>query len=102
MVSKIDKLVKYHADLKLKKQQVEDRANQRNSAIETKMKKLEDKAYNIKLEKDRKIAELNRLIKKTARDVESEREYVNSVPCLEEPEKEMPNFPECKRKVKNG
>ena len=102
MVSKIDKLVKYHANLKLKKQQVEDRINQKNSAIETKIKKLEDKAYNNRLEKDRKVAEFDRLIKKTARDVESEREYVNSVPCLEEPEKEIPNFPECRKKVKNG
>ena len=37
MVSKIDKLVKYHANLKLKKQQVEDRINQKNSANNSKI-----------------------------------------------------------------
>lgn len=77
--SKVDCLVAENESLKIERQNVLDRQNERNSAIETKLKKLENKAFQNKSEADAAIAEIERKIDKNNQLIKIEIEYANSI-----------------------
>lgn len=77
--SKIDKLARKKRMCALKKEQIQHEMFERNSARETKIKKLENKCFNDKVIADRKVIELDRQIDKIIRDISSEQIYVNAV-----------------------
>ena len=77
--SKIDKLASNKRSLLIKQQNIKDRMHERNSAIETKLKKLENKAQFLKEVADKQCIEIDRQLQKINRDIESEQIYVNSV-----------------------
>ena len=77
--SKIDRLSQTKNEKVIKKQRIIDRMHERNSAIETKLKKLENKAQDNKKVADRLVAELERQIEKLVRSIQSEQIYVNNV-----------------------
>ena len=77
--SKIDKLASEKRHLKIKKQSIQDKMHEKNSAIETKLAKLENKAQNNKEIADKQCIEIDRQLQKINRDIESEQIYVNSV-----------------------
>lgn len=72
IVSNIDKLT-------AERQQVIDKKNVKNSAIENKIKSLEYMGWNNQLRADSKVNEIDRKLDKLKRDLQSEKEYVNSV-----------------------
>lgn len=77
--SKIDNLASEKRQLTIKIQNTKDKMHEKNSAIETKLKKLENKAQFLKEVADKKCVEFERRIQKINRDIESEQIYVNSV-----------------------
>ena len=77
--SKIDKLASNKRSLLIKQQNIKDRMHEKNSAIETKLKKLENKAQFLKEVADKQCIEIDRQLQKINRDIESEQIYVNSV-----------------------
>lgn len=85
--SKIDKLANQKRSLKIKKQNIKDRMHERNSAIETKLKKLENKAFFLKEVADKQCVEIDRKLQKINRDIESEQIYTNSVADAEKENK---------------
>lgn len=85
--SKIDKLANKKRSLKIKKQNIKDRMHERNSAIETKLKKLENKAFFLKEVADKQCVEIDRKLQKINRDIESEQIYTNSVADAEKENK---------------
>lgn len=85
--SKIDKLASNKRSLLIKQQNIKDRMHERNSAIETKLKKLENKAQFLKEVADKQCIEIDRQLQKINRDIESEQIYVNSVADAEKSKK---------------
>lgn len=85
--SKIDKLANQKRSLKIKKQNIKDRMHEKNSAIETKLKKLENKAFFLKEVADKQCVEIDRKLQKINRDIESEQIYTNSVADAEKENK---------------
>ena len=77
--SKIDKLARRKRVCALKKEQILHKMFEKNSARETKIKKLENKCYNDKVVAERRALELDRQIDKIVREVTSEQIYVNEV-----------------------
>ena len=77
--SKIDKLASEKRRLKIKKQNIQDKMHEKNSAIETKLAKFENKAQNNKEIADKQCIEIDRQLQKINIDIESEQIYVNSV-----------------------
>lgn len=77
--SKIDKLASEKRHLKIKQQNIKDRMHEKNSAIETKLAKLENKTQYLKEVADKQCVEIDRQLQKINRDIESEQIYVNSV-----------------------
>lgn len=77
--SKIDRLASQKRGLKIQKQNIQDRMHEKNSALETKIKKLENKAFFLKEVADKQCVEIDRKLQKINRDIESEQIYVNSV-----------------------
>ena len=77
--SRIDKLARKKRVCALKKEKIQNTMFERNSARETKIKKLENKCFNDKEIADRKAVELDRQIDKIIRDIDSEQIYVNAV-----------------------
>ena len=77
--SRIDKLVDKASKLVIKKQNIEDKMHEKNSVIETKLNKLENKSFRNKQIADRKVAEINRLVVKTNEDIKTEQKYYASI-----------------------
>lgn len=77
--SKIDKLARKKKLLILAKENCRLKSDERNSVRETKIKKLENKAFHDREMAEKKIIEFNRQIEKVDREIESEQIYVNSV-----------------------
>lgn len=77
--SKIDKLVDKKAKIKIQKQNIQDKMHEVNSNIETKLKKLENKAQANKVTADAKIAELDREFTKICKLIGVEKDYVLSI-----------------------
>ena len=76
--SKIDELVNLRESLKIKRQKVMDSMHEKNSAIETQIKKLENKTYHYKVEADAEVADIDRQIVKLTKLIKLEKEYVCS------------------------
>lgn len=74
--NKIDTLTKRKAKLELKKLRVQDRQNEVNSSIETRLKKLENLAWRNKENTKKNIEEIDREISKINQLIEVEKEYV--------------------------
>ena len=62
--SKIDKLASEKRHLKIKQQNIKDRMHEKNSAIETKLAKLENKAQYLKEVADKQCVEIDRQLQK--------------------------------------
>lgn len=77
--SRIDKLVDKASSLVIKKQNIEDKMHEKNSMIETKLKKLENKSFRNKQIADKKTAEIDRLLEKTNEDIKTEQKYYASI-----------------------
>lgn len=77
--SKIDRYSQEKNEEEMRKQRILDRMHEKNSAIETKLKKWENKAQDNKKVADRKIKECERRIDKLVRAIQSEQIYVNSI-----------------------
>lgn len=77
--NKIDRLVKENERMVVARQKVQDRQNETNSSIETKIKELENLAYRNKQEADAKVAELTRKIEKNQEQIDLEAKYYNKV-----------------------
>lgn len=77
--NRIDKLVKDNEVLVVERQRVQDKQNETNSKIETKIKELENLAYRNKQEADAKVAELTRRIEKNQEQIDLEAKYYNKV-----------------------
>lgn len=77
--SRIDKLARRKRVCALKKEQIQNKMFERNSARETKIKKLENKCFSDREIAERKAIELDRQIDKIIRDINSEQIYVNEV-----------------------
>lgn len=74
--NKIDTLTKRKSKLELKKLKVQDRQNEVNSSIETKLKKFENLAWRNKENAKTTIEEIDREISKINQLIEVEKEYV--------------------------
>lgn len=77
--NKIDRMVNKKAKLELRKQKIEDKKNEINSAIETKLKKLDNLAWRNKQNATNQIAEIEREIKKLKQLIKVEKEYVAKI-----------------------
>lgn len=77
--SRIDELVNQKEKLLFKKQKNEDKTNEVNSKLGTKINKLENKAYRNRVQKEDKNALIDRELKRIRKLIELEREYVNSL-----------------------
>lgn len=77
--SKIDKLADKVSSLVIKRQNVEDKMHEKNSTIETKLKKLENKSFRNKQLADKKVAEIDRLTEKTNEDIKTLQKYYASI-----------------------
>ncbi len=78
-VSKIDELVREKETFIIKKQRLEDRLQEENSKIETRIKTLENKAYRKKVGTDTLLASIDRALNKIDKLIELEKEYVCSL-----------------------
>lgn len=77
--NKIDKMVNKKARLELRKQKIEDKQNEINSAIETKLKRLDNLAWRKKQNATNQTAEIEREIKKLKQLIKVEKEYVAKI-----------------------
>lgn len=73
--SRIDDLVSRKEELELMKERKLNAMHERNSKRETKIKKLENKAYQDKVATDVEVAEIDREINRTDKLIDIEREY---------------------------
>ena len=83
--SKIDELVNQKEALLFKREKNENRMHERNSAIETQIKKLENKTYRNKVATDAANADIDRQVNKINKLIELEKEYVNSIAGAQKP-----------------
>ena len=81
--SKIDKLADSRRRLIIRKQRIQDKMHEKNSAIETKLKKLENKSQFLKEVADKQRVEIDRRVQRINRAIESEQIYVQSVALAE-------------------
>lgn len=81
--SKIDKLADSKRRLIIRKQRIQDKMHEKNSAIETKLKKLENKSQFLKEVADKQRGEIDRRVQRINRAIESEQIYVQSVALAE-------------------
>lgn len=77
--SKIDELVNEKARLLFIKEKNDNKMHEKNSAIETQIKKLENKSYRNKVATDAANADIDRQVNKLNKLIELERDYVNSL-----------------------
>lgn len=89
----IDELVDEYAKLLIIKSNIEERANIRNSNIETQIRKLENKAFALKEESKREIDEIDRTLGKIERQLDNEKIYINSLNVgTKKREAQIPSF----------
>lgn len=74
--SRIDELVSKKEALELLKERKLNAMHERNSKRETQIKKIENKAYQDKVQTDVEVAEIERNIAKTQKLIKLEKEYV--------------------------
>lgn len=89
--SRIDELVSEKERLLFQKEKNTNKIHEANSKIETKIKKLENKAYRNKVATDDANAVIDRQINKINKLIELEREYVNSLADHEQKPKTFKN-----------
>lgn len=77
--SKIEKKVEEHARLLIERQKVKSNVFTENSKLETKIKKLEYSAFLNKQRADKEISEIDRKLRKLEKDIDNEKEYINSL-----------------------
>lgn len=77
--NKIEELTRQNARLLVKKQKVQDRQNEENSRIETKIRELENLAYRNKKIADDKVAGIDRLVAKNTKVMKLEAEFYNKI-----------------------
>lgn len=67
--SAIDTLIRYQAQLEVKKEKIRDKQNEENALIENQIQALKNKASRNKQIADGKIADIDRLIKKSQKQM---------------------------------
>lgn len=77
--SRIDELVNEKERLLFRKEKNTNSMHEKNSKIETQIKKLENKSYRNKVATDDANAAIDRQVNKINKLIELEREYVNSL-----------------------
>ena len=77
--NRADFIVERMDKLTAKRQKVVDQKNVRNSAIENKINALEYKSWSNQVKTDSVCNQLDRELDKLRRDLQSEKDYVNSV-----------------------
>lgn len=75
----IDELVKQKEAYLYERQCNEDAMHEKNSKLETKIKKLENKAFRNKVECDDRNNEIDREVKRINKLIELEREHANAI-----------------------
>lgn len=75
----IDRLVDEYSRLLIVKTKVQEDTNIMNSKLETKIRKLENKAFANKEQSIREIAEIDRMLGKIERQLDNEKIYINSL-----------------------
>lgn len=82
--TKADKIVDEIDSLTAKKQKVQNDKNVKNNSIQNKMKALEYQANQNQVKADNIINEIDRKLDKLKRDLQSEKDYVNSIKPTDE------------------
>ena len=77
--SKADEIVNKIDRLNAKRTKTIDKKNVKNSAIENKIHALEYKAWSNQVKADNSINQIDRELAKMRRDLQSEKDYINSV-----------------------
>lgn len=77
--SRIEKAAEKHEKLLIKRQEIQNSVMTANSKLETKIKKLEFKAYINRERAIKKTAIINRTLRKLEKDIENEKEFANSL-----------------------
>ena len=77
--SRIDELVKQKAELLFKQQKREDKINEENKKLESRIEKLKNKKFRNDVKLDDEKAETDRQVKRLNRLIDLERDYVNSL-----------------------
>lgn len=77
---KVSRLIDKRDAVTIKRQKVHDKKNRANSRIEVKIADLEKKAWRNQIMATTTMENLNRQLEKIERDLNSEKEYLNSVP----------------------
>ena len=94
-------LVKLKERLLYERQRNEDRKDEKNSKLETKIKKIENKSYNNKVKCDNANAEINRELKRVGKLIELEREHANQIANSEVVNpRTIANACDCFKKIK--
>lgn len=75
--NKIEELTALNAKLVVKKQKIQDRQNEENSRIETKIRELENLAFRNKQIADGKVASIEREIEKNTKVMSLEADFYN-------------------------
>lgn len=78
-VNKADQIVNEIDKLTAKKTKLIDEKNVKNSAIENKINALEYKSWSNQVKIDNQCNQIDRTLDKLRRDLQSEKDYVNSV-----------------------
>lgn len=87
--TKADKIVDEIDSLTAKKQKVQNDKNVKNNSIQNKMKALEYQANQNQVKADNIINEIDRKLDKLKRDLQSEKDYVNSIKPTDELDKHI-------------
>ncbi len=87
--TKADKIVDEIDSLTAKKQKVQNDKNVKNNSIQNKMKALEYRANQNQVKADNVINEIDRKLDKLKRDLQSEKDYVNSIKPTDELDRHM-------------
>ncbi len=87
--TKADKIVDEIDSLTAKKQKIQNDKNVKNNSIQNKMKALEYQANQNQVKADNIINEIDRKLDKLKRDLQSEKDYVNSIKPTDELDRHM-------------
>ena len=77
--NKIDTLLKEKEELNFQKEKNNNRVNEINSKLETRMKKLENKAYRNRIQADDKNTRIDRRLDMVEQLIQLERKYANKM-----------------------
>ena len=77
--NKIDILLKEKEELNFQKEKNNNRVNEINSKLETRMKKLENKAYRNRIQADDKNTRIDRRLDMVEQLIQLERKYANKM-----------------------